>query len=134
MNTHGTSLTVLIAEDEMMIGMALEDALTEAGYTIAGLFATCSTALEWLNKHRVDAAVIDFILRDGNSVELLRELKTRGVPILLHSGLDEVPAEFRELPFVIKPTALDQVINALDKLMLWKDKAASGEHPPSPGV
>jgi hypothetical protein len=37
---RGTPLIVLIAEDETLIGMALEDALIEAGYTIAGVFAT----------------------------------------------------------------------------------------------
>jgi CheY-like chemotaxis protein len=123
MKPCGTSQTVLIAEDEALIGMALEAGLTEAGYVVAGVFSTWAGALEWLDSHRVDAAIIDCILRDGDCVELLRELQCRGVPILMHSGLNEVPPEFRELPSVTKPLGAFEVVSALDRLMLGEDSA-----------
>jgi DNA-binding response OmpR family regulator len=105
MEPHRASLIVLVAEDETLVGMALEDALTQAGYTVAGVFGTSSTALEWLEKRRPDAAVLDSNLRDGPCVELVRELKARGVPILLYSAFTTVPDEFRDLPQLLKPRA-----------------------------
>src|SRR5215216_3486732 len=81
MEPNRASLIVLIAEDETLIGMAVEDALTQAGYTVAGVFAASSAALEWLEHGRTDAAVLDFSLRHGPCVDLLHELKSRGVPI-----------------------------------------------------
>jgi len=124
MEPHRASLIVLVAEDETVVGLALEDALIEAGYTVAGVFATSSAALEWLEHRRADAAILDFSLRDGPSVDLLSELKSRGVPILLYSAFNEVPDEFRELPHILKPGAFDQIVNALDRLVLGEDTAS----------
>ena len=77
MKPNRASLIVLVAEDETLIGMALEDAVTQAGYTVAGVCATSSAALEWLEHGRADAAILDFSLRDGPCVDLVRELKSR---------------------------------------------------------
>jgi DNA-binding response OmpR family regulator len=121
MKRCGRSPNVLVAEDETLVGMALDDALTDAGYSIAGVFGTCSAAIEWIDQHPVDAAVIDFVLTDGACDELLRKLKSQGVPTLLYSGLNDVPAEFRDLPFVVKPSPLGEVVGTLDKLMLSED-------------
>jgi len=126
MEPHRASLIVLVAQEETVVGLALEDALTEAGYTVAGVFATSSAALEWLENRRADAAILDFSLHDGPSVDLLRELKSRGVPILLYSAFNKLRDEFRELPHIMKPGTFDQIVNALDKLLLGADSASSG--------
>jgi hypothetical protein len=41
-------LLVLILEDEALIAMTLEDDLDDAGYAVAGSFATCESVLRWL--------------------------------------------------------------------------------------
>jgi DNA-binding response OmpR family regulator len=108
-----------------IIGMAMEDALRRAGYTVAGVFAASSAALEWLENGRADAAVLDFCLRDGDCVQLLRELRSREVPILMHSAFNQLPDEFQELPRILKPGTFDQIVNALDQLLLGEDNASS---------
>jgi DNA-binding response OmpR family regulator len=125
MEPNRASLIVLVAEDETLIGMAMEEALRQAGYTVAGVFAASSTALEWLENGRADAAVLDFCLRDGECVQLLRELLSREVPIVLHSSFNKLPDEFQELPRILKPGTFDQIVNALDKLLLGEDTASS---------
>jgi DNA-binding NtrC family response regulator len=60
MEPNRASLIVLVAEDEALIGMAMEEALRQAGYTVAGVFAASSAAPEWLENGRADAAVLDF--------------------------------------------------------------------------
>jgi DNA-binding response OmpR family regulator len=129
MEPNRASLIVLVAEDETLIGMAMEDALRRAGYTVAGVFAASSAALEWLENGRADAAVLDFCLRDGDCVQLLRELRSREVPILMHSAFTKLPDEFRELPRILKPGTFDQIVNALDKLLLGEDTASSASTP-----
>jgi DNA-binding NarL/FixJ family response regulator len=125
MEPHRASLIILVAEDETLVGMALEDVLTKAGYTVEGVFGTSSTALQWLERRRPDAAVLDCNLRDGPCVELVRELKARGVSILLYSAFTTVPDEFRDLPRLLKPGAFSDVIYALDKLLLVGESASS---------
>ena len=39
----------------------------------------------------------------------------------MHSAFDKLPNEFRELPRILKSGTFDQIVNALDKLLL-------GEH------
>ena len=125
MKPNRASLIVLVAEDETLIGMALEDALTQAGYTVAGVFATSSAALEWLEHGRADAAILEFSLRDGHCIQLLRDLRSRAVPILLHSAFNKMPDEFHELPHIPNQGSFDQIVNALDKLLLGEETASS---------
>ena len=65
---------VLVAEDEAVIAMALADDLEAAGYAVAGAFATCESALQWLKDETPDLAVLDPMLKDGICKELAIEL------------------------------------------------------------
>jgi DNA-binding response OmpR family regulator len=121
LHSHGQSLIVLVAEDETIIALDLEDTLIAAGYTV-GAFATSSAALAWLEDHQPDGAIIDILLRDGLCTELVCELMARGVPTLLYSGMDDVPIEFHGLARVPKPSMISEVINALDRLMLGNER------------
>ena len=86
MELNRASLIVLVAEDETLIAMGMEDALRRAGYTVGGVFATSTSAFGWLENYRADAAVLDFCLRDRHCVQLLRELRARGTPIIIYSA------------------------------------------------
>jgi DNA-binding response OmpR family regulator len=57
---------VLIVEDETMIAMMVEDELVDAGYAVAGPFATCRSALAWLSTNTPNLAVLDTQLQDGS--------------------------------------------------------------------
>lgn len=54
---------VLIVEDEILVALDLEDALTDAGYAIAGIAADRAEALALASK--ADIALVDLNLRDG---------------------------------------------------------------------
>ena len=66
---------VLVAEDEAVIAMALADDLEAAGYAVAGAFATCESALQWLKDETPDLAVLDPMLKDGTCRELAIEFR-----------------------------------------------------------
>jgi DNA-binding NarL/FixJ family response regulator len=121
MELNRASLIVLVAEDETLIAMGLEDALRRAGYTVAGIFPTGSSALDWLERHRADAAVLDFCLRDGHCAQLLRELRARGTPILIYSAT-KVADEFHDVSRLMKPAPFEQVVDALDRLVFHGER------------
>jgi DNA-binding response OmpR family regulator len=80
---------VLVAEDEAVIALELEDSLTAAGFDIAGPFATCADAEEWLQTGHPDAAILDTQLKDGPCDSVAADLSARGVPMVIFSGHDD---------------------------------------------
>lgn len=77
---------VLLAEDEAIIAIELEDSLRAAGFEVAGPFVTCTAAEAWLATGQPDAAILDNALRDGPCDALASCLAQRGVPVIIYSG------------------------------------------------
>lgn len=111
---------VLIAEDVGAISIALEDAVADAGYTVAGPFASCARAMEWLNTHQPDLALLDPMLNDGVCIDLARALRRRGVPFLFlsanHPG-EGMPADLQDMPWLEKPVTYDRLLDGLTSLI-----------------
>jgi DNA-binding NtrC family response regulator len=106
----------LVAEDQALISLALEDTLEDAGLAVAGPFASCQEALSWAEEHTPEVAIIDFQLKDGPCTELARELRRRGVPVIIYSGYphgETIPPEFDGLPWLEKPTAQSDLLAAM---------------------
>jgi response regulator RpfG family c-di-GMP phosphodiesterase len=76
---------VLVLEDEAIIALNLQDDLQDAGHEVAGPFATCSAALEWLQTATPDLAILDATLKDGPCREIALELSRCDVPFLIYS-------------------------------------------------
>ena len=108
----------LIVEDQALIGMSLEAYLEEAGYAVAGPFLRRAQARAWLETNTPDLALLDVMLPDGSSVELARELKDRGVPFAIYSGLkpDGDTPEFRDAPWLEKPVSRRALAETLAQL------------------
>lgn len=115
----GRTLTVLVAEDEPMISTTISDDLEEAGYRVAGPFGRYADALAWTERHPVDLAMLDVILRDGICTDLAERLRAIGVPFLVFSGYyrgPDLPPVFRDAPWVEKPGRFADILAALDAL------------------
>lgn len=115
----GKAMTqVLLAEDGAAISIALEDTLQDHGYTIAGPFPSCSTAITWLQDNTPDLALLDLMLGDGPCFELARFLRQRNVPILFLSGYSHhgLPADLQDVGWLEKPFPSDQLLTALRSL------------------
>ena len=110
---------VLLAEDELLIAIALEDELTEAGFWVAGPFTSCAPALTWLDENTPDVALLDVKLADGLCLEVARTLVRRGVPLVLFSAgiFPAVQAEFRDVTWFEKPVDYDDLIQTLHELV-----------------
>ena len=110
---------VLIVENEIMIASFLQDALERSGYGVAGPFVARATALEWLEKHTPDLAVICTKLNDGSGRDIAAELTRRGVPFIIYSGSqrdEDALREFSCAVWVEKPATNETLLDALASL------------------
>jgi CheY-like chemotaxis protein len=111
---------ILVAEDEAIIAIELEDSLRAAGFAVAGPFATCAEAEDWLSNGEPDAAILDHALRDGTCDALVRELARRGVPTVIFTGHDargEPLAEVSSACWIAKPIAFSALLDELRREM-----------------
>ena len=81
-------MIILVAEDEALIALMLQLALTIAGYRVLGPAADVAEAIRLCERERPHLALIDIRLRNGDSgVALARTLKARwAVPCLFLSA------------------------------------------------
>ena len=109
----------LIAEDQALIGLALEAYLDDAGFDVAGPFPANTDAVRWLERSRPRLAVVDVQLKDGPCLTLARELKNRGVPFAVYSGLPpaaQLPPELQDVPWLEKPVARETLVQVLGEM------------------
>ena len=108
----------LVAEDQALIGMLIQDELEEAGFAVAGPFGSCAEALRALQHETPAFALIDYMLSDGPCRDLAQELRRRAIPFAVLSGYDqsapEGQAEWQGVPWLIKPVPS----NLLRRVML----------------
>lgn len=112
---------MLVLEDEILIGINLQDELQEAGYCVAGPFTTCADALNWFRTVTSDVAVLDAALKDGSCHKIAGELQRRSVPFLIYSGSgkdQELLAEFHHVRWMEKPIPAPELVQACEKLLI----------------
>ena len=112
--------TVLVVEDEPVLGMGLTVELEVLGFRIVGRFSTYREVMRSLASGFPDCAVVDVGLKDGSGFEIARKLRCRGVPMVLLSEAEafrpEALHEWRETPWVGRPVAAAHLAHILDGL------------------
>ncbi|MCC2977038.1 response regulator [Sphingomonas sp. PL-96] len=87
MTERTTTLNLLIVEDEALIAMTIEDALTSYGHRVVGIAEDVASALSLARAHPVDLALCDVRLAHGDSgVDAAARLADRGIPVVYLSG------------------------------------------------
>ena len=109
--TPGAALSgrrVLIVEDESFIAFDLADAIENAGGVVLGPAMSVREALALIARDRVEAAILDVNLPDGDVGPVISALAAEGILLLVHTGAGLTP-ELREqypsLRVFAKPTA-----------------------------
>jgi len=120
---------ILIVDDEPNIGRSLQMILEREGYAVS----LCHTASSFRTFNaRVDGYMLDVKLPDGNGIDLLREIRMKGIsaPVLMISGhgtISEAVEATRAgaYDFLEKPLARDKVLlslkNALEQSNLRQE-------------
>ncbi len=105
--------TILIVDDHEPSRKAMRHAITTWGYS-ALTAASYAEALEEAEHHEFDLALIDYMLPDGNGIDLLGQLLVRkpGVPVIIITGYGDIGLAVKAVKagaydFLTKPVKLE---------------------------
>ena len=113
-----TKRRVLVVEDEMLIGMLLEDMLTDLGHEVAAIVPRLKDALAAVERETYDIAVLDVHLHGESAFPVAEALIAKGVPFVFATGYGErgLPESYRGRPVLQKPFAKDDLERVLKTL------------------
>ena len=111
---------VLVVEDEMLIGMLLEDMLTDLGHEVAAIVPRLKDALAAVDRETYDIAVLDVHLHGESAFPVAEALIAKGIPFVFATGYGErgLPESYRGHPVLQKPFAkddLERVLQTIDR-------------------
>jgi DNA-binding response OmpR family regulator len=104
-------LQILLIEDEPLIAMYVEDALTRSGFTVAGPYETVAHGTDAARRFEGAAALVDLRLQGMDATIVTEILAERRIPFIVMTGGDESglpPAPVLRKPFLIG-TLLDRL-------------------------
>src|SRR5262245_2851400 len=100
---------ILIVEDEPLMAVDYHFQVRDMGATRVGYKSTKSAALDFLASNAVDAAIVDYALRDGKSEPIMRCLLERGIPFVV---ITANKPEMRQ--WIGRVSVLDKPVSPLD--------------------
>lgn len=108
-------LRILVAEDEPVVSMEIEDVIVENGAQFVGPYGTLEDLLDALQRERYDLAILDLRLGRSDALPAAERLNRARVPFVFHSG-DADPARltaaFPGAPLCKKPCAPERLLEA----------------------
>jgi two-component SAPR family response regulator len=109
-----SGVKVLVAEDDPVIAVDYAAMLSSAGAEIVATAQTAADFIVHLQRHRVDAAIVDFVLADGNSSTLQALLTEKRIPFVVISGYPSVLVrESKDQQVLHKPVTADNLCTAV---------------------
>jgi|HubBroStandDraft_2_1064218.scaffolds.fasta_scaffold14836_2 PAS domain S-box-containing protein len=122
--SSGARKLVLLVEDEVLVGLALKDALVEIGLDAIGPYGNVRDVMVAVRTNDFAAAILDVNL-DGETVyEVADLLIDRHVPFIFVTGYDRdsIDARFRDVPLLRKPVDHDDLARLLrDRILTDSD-------------
>jgi PAS domain S-box-containing protein len=102
---NGHTPRVLVVEDEALVGIMMQECLTEFGCQIVGPICSASDAVAAAENGHFDAAILDINLGDGMVYQVAEILAERSVPFVFVTGYDSdsVDSRFSDIPVLQKP-------------------------------
>lgn len=102
-----------------MLASALEDALINAGFEIAGVAGRLETALALIKIGDCDGAVVDATLTGISAGPATLALSERAIPFVVMSGYtrEQLPFPFAGGIFIQKPARNEQLVQALQSAL-----------------
>ncbi len=108
-------LHVLIVEDEPLLAVEMVENLQALGAVSLGPIMTVTKALTFIETaHRIDAVLLNFMLRGEESFPVADELRARCIPFVFVTGFDrEVRKRFPNVPVHPKPADMAAIVLTL---------------------
>ena len=113
-------IRVLVAEDEAVIALDLEESLRSLGCVVCTAVSSGAEVLDLVRGEHPDVVLLDLGLADGFAGPLAAALRAEGVPFVLSTGystelLDD-PA-LRDAPVLRKPYERSELVQTLARLV-----------------
>ena len=104
----------------MLIGMLLEDMLTDMGHTVVAIVPRVNEALAAAQREEFDLAILDVHLNGQAVFPVADALIERGIPFVFATGYGErgLPEQYRKRPILQKPFAKDDLEKILSALKI----------------
>ncbi|WP_298837176.1 HWE histidine kinase domain-containing protein [uncultured Roseobacter sp.] len=113
--------TVLLLEDNFIIGAEMCDQLRDFGFAHVALFSNAQQAMAFLDAQTPVLAVLDFNLGKAQTSEAVAiRLRAAGVPVVFVTGYGDKAAsapELRDVPRMTKPVSVDSLRDELSGLL-----------------
>lgn len=118
--TNGRALRVVIAEDEALLAMDMQNMIYDAGGEVSGIALRAQDAITLAAALRPDVVLMDVqLMGDLDGIEAARVIKAlRGVAVLFVTALGDPDTLFRMSQIVptspvIKPIVEEQLLDAI---------------------
>ena len=121
--------SILVVEDEPLIKLELTELFESAGAQVIGV-STCQQGLTAIGRHQVSAALLDYVLWEGNVEPLCRRLAERRVPFMFYTGYLDLERSYPRSIIIQKPAAADVLLAAMAGL-IGATRPQSGAQSPS---
>jgi CheY-like chemotaxis protein len=109
-----TGKRIVIIDDEAVISVDYWFQLLEIGARPQAVLPTNTGALSFLETHLVDAAILDYRLRDGTSEPVMAWLRDHGTPFVIISGwVQKLPNPTTGAAILEKPASSADLRRAL---------------------
>lgn len=108
----------LIVEDEFLVAVLIEEALSELGLSPIGPANKVAKALQLIDSEAPDAAFLDVNLGGQEVYPVADELTARGIPFIFLTGYGAsgLRPEYRKYPVMQKPFSIEQIQAMIKKL------------------
>lgn len=115
---QGAPRRVLVVEDEPLIAIMLEEALSDFGYAVVGPVENLKAAIQLAATEQIDTAVVDINI-DGQIADAVADkLMDRGIPFLFVSGYArQLGLRYSGVPLLRKPFSFDDLHRAVEELL-----------------
>jgi DNA-binding NtrC family response regulator len=98
--------TILLVEDNFLVGMSLRKTLEELGCHVVGPIASVREAEQVASETDVDACVLDINIIGGTSVGVAEAMGAKGTPVIFVTGYGSprvLPETLEGVPRLNKP-------------------------------
>lgn len=113
--TRTSDVKILIVEDEALVALALAHTIEDMGAEVVGPAHGVEEGVNLVQTKEIDFALVDFNLRDTQSIPIATELRQRDIPFVFLSGYgrQHIPSEFKDVNLLQKPCDPEDIRKAI---------------------
>lgn len=102
-------LRILVVEDEFLVALALEEALSIFECETVGPVGRMDEALFLARTERLDGAILDVNVHGLRTYPVAEELRARGIPFIFSTGYETLDPPFADAEKLKKPFDIKQL-------------------------